>query len=178
MNPVAVDSLIFNFHATVKAEKYDDWNHVNSHWINRNGMKKMDVVAVEPIPAVQTLWMIEAKDFRIITSPPRSSNIAGLPQTVADKAAHTIQGLSDTAINATDANEKNLALQSQKCNQMRIVLHLEPHPPTGGRSALFPANFAVNVYQRIRQLVAHIDPNPLVLNISNTPRSGVPWSVA
>ena len=32
--------------------------------------------------------------------------------------------------------------------------------------------------EELQQLVAHIDPNPLVLTIANTPAAGVPWTVA
>lgn len=177
MSSLRVDSLSFTFETSVSADKYDDWRHVNSDWADRADKKKMDVVAVEPIPAVKTLWMIEVKDFRIITRQPGDSNLAGLPQTVADKADHTLLGLADAATNARNPGERRLSSQSQACGTTRIVLHLEPHPPAGAHSALFPSGFAANVHQRMKQLVAHIDTNPLVLNCSNTPQAAVPWSV-
>lgn len=177
MSALRVDTLNFTFEASVNAEKYDDWRHVNSDWPERADKKKMDVVAVEPVPAVQTLWMIEVKDYRVISSPPNPSNLEGLPQTVADKADHTLLGLADAAANARIPNERQLSSRSQACGTTRIVLHLEPHPPSGAHSALFPSGFAANVHQRMKQLVAHIDSNPLVLNCSNTPQAVVPWSV-
>ncbi|MFZ1403942.1 MAG: hypothetical protein WAW03_12695 [Anaerolineae bacterium] len=48
----------------------------------------------------------------------------------------------------------------------------------GPHSVLFPAGFSASVLQQLKQLVNTIDPNPLVLNIANTPAAGVPWSVA
>jgi len=136
----------------------------------------MDVVAVENHAAPATTWLIEAKDFRIINSPPKPSNIAGLPQTVADKAAHTLAGLADASANAAVASERNHATIAMAAPAKRIVLHLEPH--IGAHTALFPAAFAAGVLQKIRQLVKATDPNPLVLNIANTAAAGVPWTVA
>lgn len=177
MSSLRVDSLSFTFETSVSADKYDDWRHVNSDWSDRTDKKKMDVVAVEPVPAVHTLWMIEVKDFRVITNPPKPANLAGLPRTVADKADDTLLGLADAATNARNPSERRLSSQSQACGTTRIVLHLEPHPPSGAQSALFPHRFSVSVYQRMKQLVAHIDTNPLVLNCSNTPQAPVPWNV-
>ena len=175
---IRVESLTFHFDASVNADKYDNWQHVNNDWADRQGKKKMDLVAVEPMPAVQTLWMVEAKDFRIVTNPPKPSNVAGLPQTVADKARHTLLGLADAAENAQRPSEWGLSSRTKACKTTRIVLHLEPHSPSGMHTALFPKNFVASVYQRMKQLVSHIDPNPLVLEISNTPQARVPWSVS
>ena len=177
MSQLRVESLNFTFESSVNADKYDDWRHVNMDWSDRADKKKMDIVAVEPIPSVRTLWMTEVKDFRIITDPPKRSNLSGLPQTVAKKAEDTLLGLADAARNAQVPSERQLSTQSQACGTTRIVLHLEQHPPTGAYSALFPRRFDANVHQQLRQLVAHIDTNPLVLNCSNTPQAGVPWSV-
>lgn len=178
MSELRVDSLNFSFETSVSADKYDDWRHVNRDWADRADKKKMDIVAVEPVPAVQTLWMIEVKDFRIITSPPNPSNLSGLPRTIANKPDHTLLGLADAARNAQVSSERQLSSQSQACGTTRIVLHVEPHPPSGNRSALFPSNLSANVYQSMKPLVAHIDANPLVLNIANTPGHAVPWTVA
>lgn len=177
MSELRVDSINFSFETSVNADKYDDWQHVNKDWADRTDKKKMDIVAVEPVPAVQTLWMIEVKDFRIITNPPKPSNLSGLPRTVAQKADHTLLGLADAVRNAQVSSERLLSSQSQACRTTRIVLHLEPHPPSGPRSALFPSGFSASVHQRMKQLVAHIDADPLVLDLSNTPRANVPWSV-
>lgn len=95
---------------------------------------------------------------------------------MADKAAHTIAGLTDAAVNATVASEKIHAVNALATPVKRVVLHLEPH--TGLHTALFPIGFAADVLQKIKQLVKAIDPSPLVLNIANTPAAGVPWTVA
>ena len=132
------------------------------------------MVAVDGV--LSTAWLIEAKDFRVITNPPKPSNITGLAQTVADKASHTLAGLNDASIHAAVLKEKQLARGAIGCASRRIVLHLEPH--TGPHTALFPVNFTANVFQKLRQLVTAIDRKPLVLNIANTPQSSVPWTVS
>jgi NADPH-dependent 7-cyano-7-deazaguanine reductase QueF-like protein len=178
MSPIQVESLVFNFPSSVAAEKYDDWQHANQDWANRHGKKKVDIVALDPIPGPRTNWLIEAKDYRVITNPPNRSNVASLPQTVAQKVTDTLLGLADAAVNGQVASEKAHATAAIATAIRRVVLHLEPHPPSGTHTALFPANFAANVYQTLRPLVAHIDSKPLVLNIANTPMSGVPWTVS
>lgn len=140
------------------------------------GRRACDVVAVEIASAPVTTWLIEAKDFRVITDPPRPSHIGGLAQTVAGKAMHTLAGLADAAVNAVVASEKDHATIALAALAKRVVLHLEPH--SGPYSALFPAGFPASVLQKLKQLVKAIDPNSLVLNIANTPASGVPWTVA
>jgi len=178
MAMLQVDTLSFNFNATVAAQIYDQWQHYLTVWnAAPGGQKAVDVVAVESAaPPASTVWLIEAKDFRVITNPPKASNISGLPQFVADKAAHTLAGLAHASANAAVAGERQLATAAAASTTRRIVLHLEPH--LGAHTALFPVNFSVNVYQALKALVAHIDPKPLVLNIANTAQAGVPWSVS
>lgn len=176
MPSLPVDSFTFHFHPTVTAEIYDKWVHYSVVWnAPAGGQKAVDVVAVDGAPP-STAWLIEAKDFRVITNPPKPANISGLAQFVADKASHTLAGLVDASLHAAIPVEKQHATDAIACTHRRIVLHLEPH--TGAHSALFPTGFAANVLQQLRQLVKAIDPNPLVLNIANTPLSGVPWSVS
>ncbi|MEN9557600.1 MAG: hypothetical protein RLZZ232_3886 [Planctomycetota bacterium] len=178
MASLPVDTLNFTFSAAIaNAQLYDQWIHYTTVFNAPPGGKKaIDVVAVEAGVAPATTWMIEAKDFRVITNPPKSSNIGGLAQLVADKVQDSIAGLTDAAASATTPSEKSLAVLAISAPTKRVVLHLEPH--VGAHSALFPAGFAASVLQRLRQLVRSIDPNPLVLNIANTPSASVPWTVS
>ena len=177
MAVIQVDTLSFSFNATVAAQIYDQWHHYTTVWnAPPGGQKAVDVVAVEGTAPASTVWLIEAKDFRVITSPPKPSNIGGLPQFMADKAAHTLAGLTHASANAAVAGEKQLAAAAVASTTRRVALHLEPH--RGAHTALFPANFSVNVYQALKALVAHIDPKPLVLSIANTAKAGVPWNVS
>ena len=178
MASLQVDTLVFDFAATDDALKYDIWQHYTCVWNAGVGQKAMDVVAVEspPAPGKSVTWLIEAKDFRVITNPPKPSNIGGLAQLVAVKATDTLEGLHDAAAHATVPAERTHAASAVAATAKRVVLHLEPH--TGQHTALFPKGFAASVLQKLRQLVNVIDPNPLVLNIANTQAAGVPWTVA
>lgn len=177
MPTLQVDSLNFAFNPTVSAGKYDLWQHYSIVWnAPPGGRKAVDVVAVDGVPPQSTAWLIEAKDFRTITNPPKPSNIAGLAQFVADKATDTLAGLVHARNHAAVATEKQLAADAVASSGKRIVLHLEPH--TGAHTALFPVGFAADVLQKLQQLAQAIDPRPLVLNIANTPAAGVPWTVS
>jgi hypothetical protein len=178
MTSLRVEKLVFDFPGTVAAEKYDDWQHVNRDWPDRAGRKKVDLVVVQPASAPLTTWMIEAKDFRIITDPPKRSNLEDLPATMAKKVEDTLLGLAATAAQGQVATEKAHAAAAVQAAQRRIVLHLEPHPPGGTHSALFPQKFIADVLQKLKQLVAHIDPKPQVLSIARTPDANVPWTVS
>jgi hypothetical protein len=177
MPTLQVDSLSFAFQAQVSAQRYDQWQHYQQVW-NAPGshQKALDVVAVEPAAAPAVTWLIEARDFRVITMPPRPSKISGLAQIVADKTTHTLNGLSDARANAVQVLEKNHATLALSSPTRRVVLHLEPH--AGAHTALFPSGFAASVLQKLRQLVRAIDKNPLVLSIAITPAAGVPWTVS
>lgn len=178
MASLTVDhTLTFDFAASVSAQIYDQWQHYNTVWnAPPGGQKAMDVVAVEGTPPTSVAWLIEAKDFRVITNPPKPSNISGLAQFVADKASHTLAGLAHASAHAGLPHEKQLAVEASTSSQTRVVLHLEPH--VGTRSALFPAGFSASVLQQLRRLVRAIDSNPQVLNIANTNAAGVPWTVS
>ena len=176
MPTLLVDSLKFDFDPTVAAQIYDQWQHYTRVWNAPGRQKAVDVVAVDGAPPKSTAWLIEGKDFRVITNPPKPSHIAGLAQVVADKTLHTLAGLADASTHAAEPAEKQLATDAAASATTRVVLHLEPH--TGAHTALFPAGFAASVLQQLRQLVRAVDTNPLVLNIANTPASGVPWTVS
>jgi hypothetical protein len=176
MPVLQVESFQFTFNPDVAAQCYDQWQHYRNIW-NTGGrnQKAVDVIAVENPAAPAATWLIEAKDFRVVTDPPKPSHIAGLAETVASKAEDSLAGLAHAAANASVVLEKNHAAIAMASPTKRIVLHLEPH--TGPHTALFPAGFPASVLQKLRQLVKAIDPNPLILNIANTPAAGVPWVV-
>ena len=174
MSTIHVDSLDFTFHPSMYASKYDE----SSHYLRvcqRQGLKAVDIVAMKMAANPDTVWLIEAKDFRVIRGDPKPSNIHGLAKATHIKVIDTLAGLSDAASDATDAEERLYAERATAGRRKRIVLHLEPHD--GTHSKLFPRNFSGGVLQQLKQLVRSIDPNPLVLSISKTPRSRVPWTV-
>ncbi|WP_395744687.1 hypothetical protein [Prosthecobacter sp.] len=177
MPRLQVDTLSFDFGAGVNAQLYDRSQHYTTVWnASPGGKKAVDVVAVQSMPPPSTTWLIEAKDFRVITNPPRPCNIGRLAQLVTDKVNDTLAGLADATSHASEPGEKAIAASALASGVKRVVLHLEPH--TGPHTALFPTAFAANVLQQLRQLVRSIDANPLVLNIASTSRAGVPWNVS
>ena len=177
MTTLQVDNITFDFNSTVTAQIYDQWRHYTAVWqAHVGGQKAVDIVAVAGIPPQSTAWLIEVKDFRVITGTPKESNIAGLAQFMADKAHDTLAGLTHASRHAAIPGEKQFATDALASASSRIVLHLEPH--TGAHTKLFPAGFPASVLQNLRQLVKAIDTKPLVLKIANTPNSGVPWAVS
>ena len=173
MTVLNVDGLRFEFPFSMAASKYDGWEHYLKHWNAGGGQKAMDVVATRIQAAPAVVWLIEAKDFRIHTQDPEPSNLYGLAQTVADKAADTLAGLKDAAARASDADERAQASRACSAKSCRVVLHLEPY--IGPPSILRP-NFTASVLQKLRQLVRDIDPNPLVVSIAKP--GPVPWTVS
>jgi hypothetical protein len=138
----------------------------------------VDVVAHDlPLPASLT-WLIEAKDYRVITDPPKPTNLAGLAATVEAKVRESLAALPLVGAQSTNAAAKAHALLASAAPAMRVVLHLEPHPAAGFHVALTPASWIANVLLQLRINLVDIDPNPLVLNITRTPAANVPWSVS
>lgn len=177
MNPVIVNNLVFTFNTGTNGEPYDKWDHFIYVWQNEPPTHKaVDIVAVEEKTDDNVTWIIEAKDFRVINSPPNKSNNAELPDTANQKVRDTLSGLTDASARATNPNERRFAAKALTSPVSRVVLHLEPYAG-GPYSSLFPMNFPSIVLQKLKQLVQDIDPNPLVLRISKTAAAGVPWSV-
>jgi hypothetical protein len=181
MPTLLVDGLRFDFQSCMAAEKYDESQHYLKVWQNFDGGKKaVDVVAMRIQAAPVTVWLIEAKDFRVMRGP---SNIYGLAQDVAKKVNDSLLGLGDAAKRAKIPAEKEHAKRAIAAEQRRIVLHLEPH--VGPHSALFPREFGAGVLQKLKQLVRSVDPNPLIASIAKPAldrprdvRRDVPWAVS
>jgi hypothetical protein len=171
-----VEQLVFTFAGHVGPFQYEQAGVVVPGW--PAGAKVVDIVANEPRANPTLNWLIEAKDYRVITFPPKPANLKGLANTVDQKVRATLASLPKVAA-ATPASAATAhAGRAITAGRRRVVLHLEPHPPSGTRSALFPSGFAASVLQKLKQLVKDIDANPLVLDIARTPAAGVPWVVS
>jgi hypothetical protein len=175
MATLRVDSLSFHFQASIEATKYDESVHYLTV-LQQQGKKAVDVVAIRVGANPDPVWLIEAKDFRNIRGEPKESNTIGLPKSVLQKVDDTREGLRDSATNATDPTEREYAQRAITPQNTKIVLHLEPYQ--GPATKLLPRNPAAGVLQKLKQLVKHIDPDPRVLNIANTRKAGVPWTVS
>ena len=169
-----VDGIDFDFEKSVLASKFDSSTHYLD--VCRMAHKKaVDIVAVD-VQTIPLTYLVEVKDFRVITSPPGEKNVAKLPETVAAKVTDTLACLADASTSASIPTERHHAKVAVSAPKCRIVLHLEPH--VGAKSALFPLGFPASVLFKLRTLVSSIDPHPLVLSIATTPASGVPWSAS
>lgn len=151
-------NLTFTFPDTLTAMKLDSWPRFRAWSDAAPNRKGVDILAYDR----RTAWFLEVKDFRLQDRSPKAKNSSRLPATVDAKVRCSIDGLNAIG-NAPAAARK------------RVVLHLEP-PPHG--SSLFPSELqTTNILQKLRQLVRDIDPQPLVLRISTTPKARVPWTV-
>jgi hypothetical protein len=175
-DPVEVEQLIFTFDPSVVPFQYEKRAVCAAGWPQDS--KVVDVVAHDlPVPASLT-WLIEAKDYRVITNPPKPTNLTGLAATVEAKVRDSLAALPVVGAQSTNAAAKALALVAIAAPVMRVVLHLEPHPAAGLHAALTPASWIANVLLQLRINLVDIDPNPLVLDIARTPGANVPWSVS
>ena len=173
MPTVPVERIQFSFEPSYAAEKYDDWEHYRANVAVLG--KAVDIVAIPQLETPAQVWLIEVKDFRVITQPPRSSNLTGLATTVFEKARDTIRGLRDAAENAAIPRERSHSVRAIAAGETRIVLHLEPH--TGPHSKLFPADFAAKVLAKLRQVSRQIDRSPIVVSAGAMARTQLPWGV-
>lgn len=175
-DPVEVEQLTFTFDPSVVPFQYEKRAVCVAGW--PQGSKVVDVVAHDlPEPAALT-WLIEAKDYRVITNPPKPTNLSGLAATVEAKVRDSLAALPVVGTQSTNAAAKAHALVASSAPAMRVVLHLEPHPAAGLHAALTPASWIANVLLQLRINLVDIDPNPLVLSVASTPAANVPWSVS
>lgn len=174
--PIAVEQLCFTFDSSVAPFQYEVAGQCVDGW--PQGSKVVDVVAHDRNAPPDVTWLIEAKDYRIITNPPKSTNLGGLAATVESKVRESLAAFPVVAQQANDPAARSHAGITSSSLRFRVILHLEPHPHTGAHAALFPVSWAANILLQLRSRLSDIDPNPLVLDIARTPASQVPWSVA
>jgi hypothetical protein len=174
MNPIRVEQFEFAFDATAHAEPYEIKGKTVPGWPTDH--KVVDFVCIDPANGSGSTWLVEAKDYRVITNPPKPANLKNLAETMECKARHSLVGLQAISLLAGHRLAGHAAT-AHATPTKRVVLHLEPHPPNGPDIGLFPARFSMLVHQKLKSLVYDIDPNPLVLDIARTPAASVPWTV-
>lgn len=172
MSSIQVESLTFDLAPGADCFQYEHHGKVIDTW--PSGAKVVDFIVIFH----ESVLLVEVKDLRVITCPPRPSNLLGLAETVAQKVGDTLLlGLPAVARSSTDAEAHRHATASLLAPKRRVVLHLEPHPPGGPRSALFPHGFQALVLQKLRQLLSRLAPDPILVDCHRTPDAGLPWSV-
>jgi len=162
-----VDGLNFDFPDNWQVSKYDDWSFYRNRFSRMwNGIKSMDLLAID---TNKTTWLIEVKDYRV--------NQRTKPSDLGDEVAHkvfdTLAAIIPAKINATNSDEKRLALAVSASRKLRVVLHLEQpekHSKLRPR-AINPAD----VQQKMRQLLKPVDAHPLVVDMRSM--RGLEWQV-
>lgn len=166
MKTVTEGKLAFDFPAEWRVAKYDEWGFYLSHFQNVcDGAKGIDILALNPN---QCLWLIEIKDYRAV---PRQKTLE-LVQEVAIKVRDTLAGLMAARLHATIDEELEMARRASKCEEMKVVLHIEqPSNP----SRLHPKEDISHLLQKLKQLLRSIDYHPRVSRAVEGNRFG--WSV-
>lgn len=166
MTTITEGSLAFDFPATWRATKYDEWTFYIKHFQTICGSAKaVDIVAVAPNGC---LWLIEIKDYR---AGPRQKAIE-LVEEIALKVRDSLAGLAAARLRANNADEAEAANQASQCNDIKVVLHLEqPAKP----SRLHPAEDVSKLLQKLKQLLRAIDFHPRVTNLDDGNKYG--WDV-
>ncbi len=159
--------LRFDFPEGWEVTQYDSWTFYEKHFQGCcSGNKAMDFLAIDPDQ--DSLWLIEAKDYRIH---PRTKSIA-LWEETAVKARDTLAGLVAAKASGLEP-EKTWSQRALAKAKLRIALHLEqPAKP----SKLFPKGpfDLAKVQEKLKQLVRPIDAHPRVTDLKRMGRA--PWS--
>lgn len=169
MPSLDVDGLQFDFPATWSASKFDGWTYYRRFVEAQQGLKAVDVIAVAPD---ETLWLIEAKDYRRPGTPP--------PERLCDKLVakllSTLAAILPAAIHGGGVPaEQNLAHLARGVRRIRVVAYIEVPQH---RSKLFNVKTDLtNLRQALRRRVRAIDPHPLVLNSATIGMAGIEWTV-
>lgn len=147
--------LTFTFPPESTASKYDEWSHYRNQFNSAfGGTKAVDMVYADAPVA----WLIEVKDYR----EHRRTKTIDLADEIAEKIRDTLAGLVSAQLYANDADEKQTAKTLLRCNQLRVVLHLEQpekHSKLRPR-AIDPAA----VLKKLKLLIKAVDAHPCVVD--------------
>jgi hypothetical protein len=116
---IEVDGKGFVFPAGWQVWKYDNSTFHRRQFQNfAGGSQAVDVVAVSPD---NTLWLLKVKDYRR----QRRSKTESVFAEVAAKVRSTLAGLATARLRANKEEERSLADQGMRANNIRVVLHLD-----------------------------------------------------
>lgn len=168
MPQIDVDSLKFTFPEQWVVSKYDDWDFFKNHFSKlHSGIKGVDIIAVDP---EETVWLIEAKDYRKSCETVDSNFV----ETIWKKVFGTLAALLPAKVNATSVDEKTLATRALGAKGLRIVLQYEP---PNSSSSLFQRSLSIaDIQQKFKSRFKAIDPHALVVSKERMPQS-IEWSV-
>jgi hypothetical protein len=176
MATLRIDTLDFHFLPEIDARKYDETAHYKQV-VRQTGKRAVDIVAVPMGANPQRVWIVEAKDYRVLRGRPKHSSYIEMAEDFVRKVSDSLDGLVDAAAKAADAGERQYAARATSAQTRQAVLHLEPYD--GPATRLFQGDDpASRVLMKLKQMLSHLDSPPLVLNIASTRRANVPWTVS
>lgn len=149
--------------------KYDESDfHQNRFQSFSGGVKAVDAVALDQM---QTLWLIELKDYRRNKRRKPSSIFAE----VASKVRDTLAGLAVARASATISQERRFAQQALDYGQIRVVLQLAQ---SGRAHRLFPQVVdPVDARMKLRKSVKQVDAQPICATGSLGQQNNMlPWN--
>ena len=169
MQSVLVDGLPFQFPDDWQVTKLDDSpfyrNHFSKMW---DHIKAVDLGAIDG----DTLWLIEAKDYRAHPQPKSKDLIASVGKKVRDSLAC----LMVAQHNAHDLQHQRFAKKACRCQRIHVVFHLEQ--PNVERQPLATFGSRRNTrsqQQALRQLIRPIDPHARVISAQRS--YPLPWQL-
>ena len=114
MTSISVEQLTFTIEPSVVPFQYEKDAVCVAGW--PQGSKVVDVVAHDlPVPASLT-WLIEAKDYRVITNPPKPTNLVGLAATIEAKVRDSLAALSVVGGSVHQCSGQSSCLGCQCCS--------------------------------------------------------------
>jgi hypothetical protein len=161
MQNVLVDGLPFQFPDDWHVTKLDDWpfyrNHFRKMW---DHIKAVDLGAIDG----DTLWLIEAKDYRAHPQPKSKDLIAS----VAKKVADSLACLMAAQHNAHDLHHQRFAKKACCSQRVHVVFHLEQSIAQQRHLTTFRTTRSTrstrSQQQALRQLIRPIDPRARVIS--------------
>ena len=168
-------NILFHFDPSVQVMKYDD----SRFYINgpkRQGRKGVDFICLCSTTNSNTFY-IEVKDFRIITSKPKSANLQDIHLTVVKKYEDTLHGLSSLSVSSQFAPDDDFARNALSATDKILVLHLEPHVQIS--TYMFPVTVVAQILQQTKNLIAqkNLVAEVKYLNAAITNRLQLHWTV-
>ena len=134
-----------------------------------DGAKGVDFLAVDASGGVG--WLIEVKDYCNTLR----TDLLFLADEVAAKVRNTLACVVAMK-RADDPRERDLAAATLRCDDYRVVLHLEEPPGTAARRRVHPANSRLaNVQNKLQTRLAPVDRRAEAVGLSRP--GGKAWSV-
>lgn len=165
-------NLAFHFDHSVRVLHYD---RSRFHASRSHSKKAVDIVCTAP--SISDSFYIEIKDFRVITSPPKHSNLQEIHTTVVQKYEDTKNGLEDLRQQTQYAPDDQFATLALAATKDIIALHLEPHAHLS--SYMFPKARIANITQQTNSILyqKQLSVKVICLNMATTNENQLPWTV-